>query len=49
MDDGGEIRSDLKVPDNDVGKEIVSKFENGDEFMVSSCSLLTDKSFTGRC
>lgn len=49
MEDNGELRSDLKLPENDLGKEILSKFENGEEFMVSSCSLLTDKSFTGRC
>lgn len=35
MSDNGDIREDLRVPDNDIGKEIESKFEAGDEFMVS--------------
>lgn len=35
MSDNGDIREDLRVPENDVGKEIESKFEAGDEFMVS--------------
>lgn len=42
MSDNGEIREDLRVPENDIGREIESKFEAGDEFMVSvgeSCSL----------
>lgn len=34
MSDNGDIREDLRVPENDVGKEIESKFEAGDEFMV---------------
>lgn len=35
MSDNGDIREDLRVPENDVGKEIETKFEAGDEFMVS--------------
>lgn len=35
MSDNGDIREDLRVPDNEVGKEIESKFEAGEEFMVS--------------
>lgn len=35
MSDNGDIREDLRVPDNDIGKEIEAKFEAGDEFMVS--------------
>lgn len=35
MADNGDIREDLRVPDSDVGREIESKFEAGDEFMVS--------------
>lgn len=36
MDDNGETRSDLKLPDNDLGKEILAKSENGESFLVSS-------------
>lgn len=39
MDDNGETREDLKLPDNDLGKEIERRFTNGDQFMVSSCVL----------
>lgn len=35
MSDNGDIREDLRVPENEVGKEIESKFEAGEEFMVS--------------
>lgn len=39
MDDNGETREDLKLPDSDLGKEIERRFTNGDQFMVSSCVL----------
>ena len=42
MSDNGEIREDLRVPENDVGKEIESKFEAGDEFMVSVFIIISD-------
>uniref|UniRef100_A0A8C6TS40 Translation initiation factor 5A C-terminal domain-containing protein n=1 Tax=Neogobius melanostomus TaxID=47308 RepID=A0A8C6TS40_9GOBI len=35
MDDGGDQREDLKVPNNDLGKEINKKFENGETFNVT--------------
>lgn len=35
MGDNGDIREDLRVPDSDIGKEIESKFEAGDDFLVS--------------
>lgn len=35
MDDNGETREDLKVPDGDLGKEIEKKFSDGEQFMVS--------------
>ncbi|CAB4043199.1 eukaryotic translation initiation factor 5A-1 [Paramuricea clavata] len=37
MDDGGDVREDMKVPEGDLGKEIQTKFDNGDEFM---CTVL---------
>lgn len=46
MDDNGETREDLKLPDNDLGKEIERRFTNGDQFMVSSCVLKKISSFT---
>ncbi|RVE57477.1 hypothetical protein OJAV_G00216660 [Oryzias javanicus] len=35
MDDNGETREDLKVPEGDLGKEIEKKNSSGDPFMVS--------------
>lgn len=34
MDDDGNIREDLKLPEGDLGKEIREKLENDHEFMV---------------
>lgn len=39
MSDNGDIREDLRVPDSDTGKDIESKFEAGEDFMVSVGSL----------
>lgn len=39
MSDNGDIREDLRVPENEVGKEIMNKFQANEEFYVSpSCS-----------
>lgn len=35
MTDDGDIREDIKIPDNDLGKEIQAKYEGGDQFMVT--------------
>eukprot|EP00045_Choanoeca_perplexa_P000649 m.15340 g.15340 ORF g.15340 m.15340 type:complete len:154 (+) comp10446_c0_seq1:105-566(+) len=34
MDDKGETREDIKVGDNEIGREIQSKFDNGDDIVV---------------
>ncbi|XP_034530217.1 eukaryotic translation initiation factor 5A-1-like [Notolabrus celidotus] len=43
MDDGGDTREDLRVPDNDLGKDIEKKFESGDQFMVSVLKALNEE------
>ena len=35
MLDDGSTRDDVKLPDNDLGKEIKEKFDSGSEFMVT--------------
>ena len=36
MDDQGEIRDDVKVPDSDLGKEITEKAKDADnQFLVT--------------
>lgn len=43
MDDNGITREDLKVPDNDLGKEITKKVENGDVFLVTVLSAMNEE------
>ena len=43
MDDGGDMREDLKVPDGDVGEEIKSAIADGREIMVSFCLAWLDQ------
>lgn len=38
MSDNGDIREDLRVPENEVGKEIMNKFQANEEFYVSTSS-----------
>jgi len=38
MDDGGEIRDDLKVPENEIGEEITRDFGDGKELL---CTVLS--------
>ena len=35
MNDNGDLREDLKVPDGDLGTQIRADFENGREVLVS--------------
>lgn len=35
MRDNGEIREDLRVPEGELGKEIMTKYEAGDEMNIS--------------
>ncbi|XP_069069126.1 eukaryotic translation initiation factor 5A-2 [Pleurodeles waltl] len=35
LTDTGEVRDDLKVPEGDLGKEIETRYEAGEEIMVS--------------
>merc|ERR1711887_300561 len=38
MDDGGEIRDDLKVPENEIGEEILEQHNDGQEML---CTVLS--------
>lgn len=35
MNDAGDLREDLKLPDGDLGAQIKTDFENGRELLVS--------------
>jgi len=43
MDDNGDIRSDLRVPDNEVGQKIKADFEAGIELIVTVLKCLTEE------
>ena len=43
MEDNGDMKEDLKVPDGDVGKEIQTKFDNGDDFMCTVLSAVGEE------
>lgn len=45
MSDNGDIREDLRVPDNEVGKEIMTKFQANEEFYVSPASSFSFYTF----
>ncbi|XP_064610474.1 eukaryotic translation initiation factor 5A-1-like [Liolophura sinensis] len=35
MDDNGETREDLKLPEDDLGKEIKEKYENDEQILIT--------------
>ncbi|XP_029935316.1 eukaryotic translation initiation factor 5A-1-like [Myripristis murdjan] len=47
MDEHGEIREDLPVPNNDIGKDIEAKFEASEDFMVTVLSAMGEECAVG--
>merc|ERR1712018_850710 len=47
MDDNGETKSDLKLPEDDIGKEVQEKHENGDTFMATVLCALKEEKIVG--
>lgn len=43
LTDNGEVRDDLKLPEGDLGKEIVAKYEAGDEIMISVIQAMNEE------
>ena len=43
MDDSGETREDLKLPEGDLGKEISLKFENDENFLVTVLKAMEEE------
>lgn len=41
LQDSGEVREDLKMPEGDLGKEIEGKFDAGEEILVRAIKLIT--------
>merc|ERR1712137_634565 len=47
MDDSGEQREDIKVPEGDIGEEIKSKFDAGDNLLVTVLSAMGEELAVG--
>ena len=43
MADDGDVRDDIRLPDNEVGKEINTKFEGGDQLLVTILSAMDEE------
>eukprot|EP00052_Salpingoeca_macrocollata_P000623 m.21367 g.21367 ORF g.21367 m.21367 type:complete len:235 (+) comp10708_c0_seq1:333-1037(+) len=43
MDDGGNLREDLQVPDSDVGKEIQTRYDNDEQLVVTILSACDEE------
>ncbi|XP_065842269.1 eukaryotic translation initiation factor 5A-1-like [Oscarella lobularis] len=47
MEDSGEVRSDIKLVEDDVGKNIKKRFEDGDSFMVTILAACGEEAAVG--
>ncbi|XP_041667888.1 eukaryotic translation initiation factor 5A-2 [Cheilinus undulatus] len=47
MNDNGDTREDLKVPDNNLGEEIRKKFDDGENFLVTVLKALNEECVVG--
>ncbi|XP_042356115.1 eukaryotic translation initiation factor 5A-1-like [Plectropomus leopardus] len=47
MDDVGGTRDDLKLPENDLGKEIEKKFKDDETFMVTVLKAIDEENVVG--
>ncbi|XP_051900757.1 eukaryotic translation initiation factor 5A-1-like [Pristis pectinata] len=47
LSDSGELREDLKLPDNDLGKEIEQRYNQGDETLITVISAMNEECAIG--
>ncbi|XP_048398162.1 eukaryotic translation initiation factor 5A-1-like [Stegostoma tigrinum] len=47
MTDNGEIREDLKLPEVDLGKEILQRYDAGEDIMVTVLSTMNEEAAVG--
>ena len=47
MDDNGEQKEDVRVPENDCGKEIQSKFDSGESILVTILTSMGEEAAVG--
>ncbi|NP_001080536.1 eukaryotic translation initiation factor 5A L homeolog isoform X1 [Xenopus laevis] len=43
LSDSGDVREDLKIPDGDLGKEILAKHEAGEEILVTVLNAMSEE------
>lgn len=43
MSDAGETRDDIKLPEGDLGKEISTKFDKGEQLMLTLLGACGDE------
>jgi len=43
MDDGGDQREDIKLPEGELGDEIKTRFEGGDDLLVSVLTAMDEE------
>uniref|UniRef100_UPI00358E08D4 eukaryotic translation initiation factor 5A-1 n=1 Tax=Myxine glutinosa TaxID=7769 RepID=UPI00358E08D4 len=47
MDEGGEVRQDIRLPEGDLGKEIIAKHDREEEFVITVLGALQEESAVG--
>jgi len=47
MESSGDMKEDLKVPDDDCGKEIRQKYDNGENFEITVMSAMGEEKAVG--
>jgi len=47
MDDSGEEKEDLKIPDTDIGREVQTRFDADEQFVVTVLSACGEEAVVG--